>query len=246
MSLASAKRALELEPSLGEAYAALSTVSFLIDWDWQKARREMQKALELSPESSWVHWGNAFQLTALGRHDEAIEAMKHARSLDPFNPYINACVGEMYWFAGRHREAEGEWRRVAERHPHYSRPHYLFQLMYQGAGEYEKAIAAKTKLAEIEGSGAEAAASLRDAYRNSGGEGYWQWWLDVYSATDRIGPHVITAYARAGEKDRAVELLEQAFENRNGHMAFLKVSPAYDMFRDDARFEAIVRSMNFP
>ena len=46
-----ARRALELDPDLGPAHAALANVLVYRDWDWEAAERGFRKALDLDPGS---------------------------------------------------------------------------------------------------------------------------------------------------------------------------------------------------
>ena len=45
-------------------------------------------------------------------------------------------------------------------------------------------------------------------------------------------------------KDQALEWLETAYEQRDGRLIFLKVVPLWDPFRDDPRFQDLLRRMN--
>ena len=42
-------KALELDPDLAEARAALAYIKFRIDWDWDGAEKEFKKAIALKP-----------------------------------------------------------------------------------------------------------------------------------------------------------------------------------------------------
>jgi hypothetical protein len=44
-----------------------------------------------------------------------------------------------------------------------------------------------------------------------------------------------------GDKERALEWLEKAYEERCGWMAFLKVDPALGSLRSDGRFKDLLR-----
>ena len=57
---------------------------------------------------------------------------------------------------------------------------------------------------------------------------------------------IAMAYALAGENTRALDWLEQGFEERDPGMPYLSVVPVYDAVRDDPRFEALLRRMNLP
>ena len=53
-------------------------------------------------------------------------------------------------------------------------------------------------------------------------------------------------YALAGEKDRALECLEKAYEERVPTMAHLRADPNWDDLHDEPRFQDLLRRMNFP
>jgi uncharacterized protein YpiB (UPF0302 family) len=53
-------------------------------------------------------------------------------------------------------------------------------------------------------------------------------------------------YASAGDKDLAEQWLEKAYQDGDSTMVYLKVDPSFDMLRDDPRFQALLRKMNFP
>jgi TolB-like protein/tetratricopeptide (TPR) repeat protein len=244
-----AEKALEIDPDSSEAHVALGVIALLFDWEWSEARSELERAIALNPGSPWVHWSNAFRLSFFGRHDEAIEAMTRARSLDPFNPYLSTCVGEMFWYARRYEEAEREWANVAVRYPSYSRPHLLSRLMYEGVGDYERAVEAYRLNRVARGDLFERIESLRLAYRSAGADGYWRWWLDrSFENQDGLRPGstvFANLHARLGDMDRAFEYLEQAFEEKNPHLVLIQ-TPQFDALRGDPRFAKYVRRMNFP
>jgi hypothetical protein len=52
----------------------------------------------------------------------------------------------------------------------------------------------------------------------------------------------VRVYAGLGEKDRAFEWLEKAYEEHS--VANINVNPVYDLLRSDPRFQGILRRMN--
>ncbi len=70
--------------------------------------------------------------------------------------------------------------------------------------------------------------------------------------TARAGkPGGVTAYVLArrwlyaGDKNRALEWLEHAYEDRDGNMPYIG-TPIYDSLRADPRFQDLLRRMNLP
>ena len=74
-------RALELDPDLAEARAALGLVRFYFEWDWAGADAEFRRALALNPEPRRTRGLRALS-DAMGRLDEGSPraASRHSRS----------------------------------------------------------------------------------------------------------------------------------------------------------------------
>jgi len=53
-------------------------------------------------------------------------------------------------------------------------------------------------------------------------------------------------YTYAGEKDRALDWLEIAYQEHMQDLVYLNVYPKWDPLRDDPRFQDLLRLMNFP
>ncbi|HZD53436.1 MAG TPA: hypothetical protein VE175_10325 [Woeseiaceae bacterium] len=97
----------------------------------------------------------------------------------------------------------------------------------------------------------EPADSLREAYRRSGPAGYWRRNLEELQRSQQEGSNVpaiawAKVYDRLGDKNRALALLNEAFEERSGHLIMLQVGPRWEVLREDPRFQEIVQRMNFP
>ena len=57
---------------------------------------------------------------------------------------------------------------------------------------------------------------------------------------------VAVTYAALGDKDGAFGELEKAYQNHDWFLQRLKVDPFMDPLRDDPRFDAIVKRLNYP
>jgi adenylate cyclase len=61
---------------------------------------------------------------------------------------------------------------------------------------------------------------------------------------DRIATLLI-AYSGTGQKERALELLQQAYWQHSNAVVQIKVDPMYDPIRSDPRFEDFMRRLGF-
>ena len=75
------------------------------DWDRDGAQRELQRALQLNPGSSWVHHWYAHSLEAQNRLEDAMKEMRAALDLDPLSIPINWDIGTELLSAKRTADA---------------------------------------------------------------------------------------------------------------------------------------------
>ncbi len=99
-----ARKALELDSNLAEAYAVLATEK-IDEWDFTGAENDYKRAIELNPNFATARQWYSELLSRLGRHDEALTEVKKAYELDPFSPAVNMNVGLRYLNARRYDEA---------------------------------------------------------------------------------------------------------------------------------------------
>ena len=105
MARRSAQRAIALDEGLAEAWAALGRVKMEYDWDWDGAEADLAHAVALNASSVEALGTFGQFLSAMGRHDEAIEAMEQARRLDPRSVETLQHLGIVYWMAGQAERA---------------------------------------------------------------------------------------------------------------------------------------------
>ncbi len=67
-----ALKALELDPSLPDAYTALAHVTWMYEWDWKTADQMFRRAIELNPNSAHARSIYGIYLSSMGQHEEAI------------------------------------------------------------------------------------------------------------------------------------------------------------------------------
>ncbi|MBZ0114120.1 MAG: protein kinase [Thermoanaerobaculia bacterium] len=246
---AAAARALELDPDLPEAHVTMAYLEHYWEWDWVAAEREYRRALELNPSyaSGWQWYGEL--LTALGRFDEAEQASREARNLDPLSPIVQAVAGWDQTMARRYEEAIDTTSRTLDIFPDFA-PARLYQARaFVLAGRFDEAIAAFDSYTGIKGNihtTWQAWAYVRAGRSEEGGQ-----LVDELVTNRRNGGKVLPyyfAYAleSLGRIDEALTELETAHRERNEQMVWLAVDPALDRLRDEPRFQSLLHEMAFP
>jgi tetratricopeptide (TPR) repeat protein len=119
-----ALKAIELDDSLGEAHTSLAVILKDYDWDFTGAERTFHRALELNPAHALTHQWYGECLACMGRHSEAIAALRRAQDLDPLSININTAVGRHgFFFARQYDNAIGQLRKTIDAQlPGYAPP----------------------------------------------------------------------------------------------------------------------------
>jgi TolB-like protein/DNA-binding winged helix-turn-helix (wHTH) protein/Flp pilus assembly protein TadD len=247
-----ASRALELDEDLAEAHTVLGAVKADFEYDWPGAEREFKRAIELDPNYADAHYRYAWDyLTPLGKSSEAIAEMKKALELDPFSRIDNTVYGLTYYYARRYDEAREQFNKAIELNPDFFVTYYHSAWLYSQLGQYENAITALTKGRLVAGGtrakfAASEEASLRKAFAAEGTQGFWQEILRHQEADDdpEVGEFdTPQAYARLGNKEKALQGLERNYEEREPLGTLVNVDPAFDSLHSDPRFQDLVRRM---
>ena len=245
-----AERALALDDAVAEAHAVLAGIRSMFEWDWAAADRAYLRAIDVDRSSASARQWYAYHLTAVGRHDEAIAQAQRGLELDPLNPMGRVILADQLVNARRYDEAIAALVRAVQMDPDFEPAHDLLEWVYTRLDRYDEAVQLRlARLARAGAGGVAAAGMLEQSYAASGAEGYWQWRLLQLQRAAQSGyvrpSEFAKVYAALGDVEAAMIWLERAYDARDG-VEMLKVWPGYDALREDARFEDLLRRMNFP
>ena len=102
---AAAEKALQLDPLLAEAHAALGTVCAR-DAQWDQSRASFLRAIELDPGNSFLRSQFVLNLLLpLNRIEEAVAQLRLAVTSDPLSPDLQRQLTQVLCSAGRFQEA---------------------------------------------------------------------------------------------------------------------------------------------
>ncbi len=245
-----ARRALELDNTLGEAHTSLASIRENYDWDWVGAEREYQRAIELNPGYATAHTWYASFLSNMGRHEQAIAEIRRAQALDPLSLAANTFLGGILINARQYDQAIEQLQETLEIDPDFGWPHVELGITYVQKAMYEEAIAEYQRSVSLSGGSARAMAWLGYTYAVAGRRREAQETLKELKELSKrryVSPFEIAmVYTSLGEKDQAFEWLEKAYEERDPNMVWLKNVAWLDPLRSEPRFQSLLRRMNFP
>ncbi len=242
-----ANRSLELDRTLAEPHFASAVIATWYEWDWDKAEREFRLALELSPNHADTHCFYGLFLTAMERLSEARAHIERALELDPLNFMYQTYLGVAYERSRRVDEAITQYQKGLDLAPDFVDALSGLKNSFHMKGMYEEALAATRKLFAAKGEHAVVEALERG--NADGGYSEAMRRAAESMAARSVLPYALriaTLYTFAGEKERALEWLEKAYQERLQNMIYLSVYPKWDPLRDDPRFQDLLRRMNLP
>jgi serine/threonine-protein kinase len=241
-----AAKALELDDGLGEAHGIAGLLRFACDFDWAGAEKQLLLARELSPGSADVHDHFGWLCSSLGRFDEALQALRRARELDPLT-HRSDFASELLR-AGRYGEAIEEAARLIELDPGYSRGHSILGWAKLKLGDADEGLVSLERAASLSRGVTMFRAQLGQAYAMAGAAGKARAVLDELNrmaGETYVSPyHFAYVYTGLGEHDAAIDWLERAYEQRAGAVYGIKGSFLFADLRGHPRFVALLRKMN--
>lgn len=243
-SKAAAEAALRLDPALADAHNSLGVVELFYEWNWAAAEKSFRRAVELNPGYGDAHQRHGLFLTVMGRFDEARAAMARAEAADPLSRIIATLAAYPAYYSRQFDEAVRQLRNVIQVDPNFSMAHFRLGLTYAELGRFSEAIAeleASMRLSNDRDVTAalgrvRAMMGIRAGAEQAIAE------LDERSKDTFVSPYALSViFAALGDHSRALDLLEQAFDERSYWIIYLNVDPALDPLRNEPRFTGLVR-----
>lgn len=234
----SAQRALALDESLTDAHETMAAVHIFYDWDWAAADRELNRSEQLNPPSP-ERCLRAYWFEIRGDTDSAIAVLKRGQRLDPFNPLLNADLGNAYYYARRPDDALTQYRENRESDPNFPLGNGRLGAAYEQKGDRAAAAAEYRKQGD---SLSLAVLQAREGHPSAARKLLNQ----MQSAKQSYDPGSMARLCIAlGDNKEALDWLTKAYDNRAHWLIWLRVDPTYDALRSDPRFQEILRSMRF-
>ncbi len=235
---AAATRAVELDPDLADAQAALGYTTFFWHGDWPGGMARLEQAVALDPASARARHWRGLALLYKGDTTRGLADLDAAFRAAPAERAIIADRGLALVLAGRADEGLAALRRLAREEPEFAGAARNLALAQLARGDDAAWLESEERAAILLGdnTGADAIAAGRAALGNG-----------RVAALTAILSRVSGAYRRArllallGRADDALVALENA--RRDPAFLTIRLDPAFASLRADPRFQALSASL---
>ena len=201
-----------LAPGNVDGLYLLADQVFLANRDYACTRRIFETALRLDPGNARTHYWISELLAGMGQFDLAFEHTGKALALADADAdardYIERNIGRQRYMAGQYDWVLDHYANYLKTKPNFSLAHFYRSLAYGAKGEFETALV-------------EARLAMPDAPKGDAGG---------------IGMLAL-AYANAGEKDKAREVLQELLDRdaRGEHVVEYRIAAVYEVLGERDR-----------
>jgi eukaryotic-like serine/threonine-protein kinase len=245
MAKAAAQKALQRDPELAEAITSLGKVLCWHEWDFAGAERQLEHAVELSPNYAEAHYVLGTALPLVGRLPDAIQELRKAIVLDPLSAEMSSWVSRFLLYSKDYDGAIAQGHKTLELDEQSIRSTLYIGSGYLALGDPKTALEWYRR-----GQGMERAVRSYDAHiaralaamgERDEAEAILSR-LDEESRQHYVRSEVLAmGYAAVGDMDKAFASLERAYQARSAGLIYLHLDPGYAPLRSDPRYAELVK-----
>jgi tetratricopeptide (TPR) repeat protein len=244
--LAAATKAVELDPTLAEAYASIAVYKGYYQFDFEGFRAALRKAIELNPEYATAHHWLGEHLMFMGRFDEGLAEYDKALAADPLSLAILSDYGAAFYFKRDYARSIEVLKKAIAMDPSFMRSYFYMTGSYLELGQPDSAFAMIVQGMTVRGDDPARIALARETYRKEGFRGLARLDLEkkisIYDEQSSF-PEA-TNNLILGNYDTALTILERAYNSRVYSVVAIKVVPLWDPVRNSPRFQAILAKLH--
>ena len=237
-------------PDSSTTVTVLAFVLYKFDWDWVKAEAHFRRAINLDPNYALAHhWSGEF-LVLQARFAEGIAELRKAEVLDPLSMPIKNDLGRALFRARRYDDAITQALHTLEFDPNFTNAYATLEYAYEAKGDLRLAVENDLHAVRTLGLGSSRLALLEKAFHAGGWRAYWRQKLHVLQRDFPPGSVPIydfaEIYTRINEPDKALECLEEPFQQHGDAPLLIGVEPLFDSLRGRPRFIYLLRRSGLP
>jgi tetratricopeptide (TPR) repeat protein len=243
---AAVQQALALAPRHAEALVLAAQLAQRFDFDWPRARALFAQALAAAPQSAYVRHSHAMALMMRGDFADAQNELTTARRFDPLNLGLRAHLGLLALYQRQWAQAESSLQELLDMAPDNVLGLSLLAYVALCRGDAAQALALYQQVSALhpalsigrvgEVLALAALARVPEARQRL---------RALHKRFARAGRAYLSPYQLAmaeiwlGHADPALDLLQQAVQERDPNALCLPVDPAFDALAAVPRFVAL-------
>jgi TolB-like protein/class 3 adenylate cyclase len=248
-----AEHAISIDNSLCEPYTSLGFYYAFYEWDFVRAKRNFQKAIELNPAYTVGHfWYGMLYLSWIERDFK--ESQKEgwtAIKIEPFSAIAHAMQCVNYYVPGEYEEAVRIGKMAIDLDANSYLVYKMTALAFIGMNKIDEAITMIKHTLSVSNRFQWSMYDLIWAYSHIGDYTAMKELVDELHArsdTEYISPfNMSLAAAWMGDIDLAIKYLENAFEEREPILLTITTWPNVpENLKNDPRCQKLIKKIGFP
>jgi tetratricopeptide (TPR) repeat protein len=228
----------------------LAAVRLFYDWDWSGAEHACKRAIELNPNYAVAHAVLSDCLFITGRQEEAMAEDQLAVALDPLSASLNLHFGEKLLWSGDHEGAIQQLKKALEFDVNFAWTHLGLAQAYAWKEMYAESLASCEKGATLCGGNPHSRALRCLILAMAGKTEEAKTILNELNERPKLDSMALICSAESwsvlGEKDKAFQFLEAAYQDRVSLLIYLDVRPTFNNIRSDPRFVDLRQRIGLP
>ena len=247
-ALKTSQEALQLDSTLGEAYTSRALARTLLNFDWEGAEDDYKRAIELNPDYVQAHtWYALLLLTPQGRFSEARGQLAYSQAVEPDTDLTVAGVGTVELYAGRYEQAIQLLEPRIHRQVPFEPTVEMLATSYLAEQKNKTAVDMLQNTPEMPDTTYERGARLAAAYAKAGqrtktNEILQRTLLRVNQGYP-LAYETAVIYTCLGDHQKALDMLEIAFNGRESELVNLNVEPLLMPLHSEPRFKELLTRM---
>lgn len=245
------EKALSLDSTLSEALTTKGFIQQVFDYDWQGARKNLEKAINFGPNNVQAHMVYGLVLMhSTPEKERALTEMQKAVELNPIVSYPRWVLARNYYFVGKYDLAIKQLNLMNAISPSVT-PNTLTNwslgLIYLKQNLFSKAKEMFDQLPESKDGQLDNFQLMQSyGYAVMGDKPKAKKLLEetLKKYFDLSHYRISQVYVALGNFNEAMNQLELGYTNRDVHMFWIKVDPAFDPIRNEPMFKALIKKMN--
>jgi TolB-like protein/Tfp pilus assembly protein PilF/class 3 adenylate cyclase len=238
-----ARKAIDLNPELAEAHAAIGFIDLFYHWNRAEAEREFRKAIQLNPNYSTAYLNYGLSLVTESRFDDALAQLRKAQQLEPTSALISSQIEWALFLKGNYNEVLKQAQHTLSIEPRMALSYTQMGLAYLYLAQKENALAALKKAVEMDytsGNVTNYAYGLAVSGNKADAERVLAEFLERSKGKYICAYEIASAYEGMNERAKALDWLRRGFDEKCDCLVWGTTEPWMGELRRDPRYQALL------